>query len=109
MVPEAFQKKLEPMLSHAASFMVVIPVKTFEEVVSRAGISPKVYRVLTDNASNVRKAFESLPGFDIEKDSDEDDQLEVSEDDVDVQLDKIEIPRGCLVLLILYSSPSTMD
>ena len=68
----------------------------FEEVVSRAGISLKVYRVVTDNASNVRKAFESLPGFDIEKDSDdEDDQMEESEDsDVDVmQLDQIEIPQ----------------
>ena len=65
----------------------------FEEVVSRAGISLKVYRVVTDNASNVRKAFESLPGFDIEKDSDdEDDQMEESEDsDVDVmQLDSSE-------------------
>lgn len=68
----------------------------FKEVVSCAGISPKVYRVVTDNASNVRKALESLPGFDIEKDSDdEDDEMEVSEDnDVDVmQLDEIEIPQ----------------
>ena len=46
---------------------------------SHAGISLKVYRVVTDNASNVQKAFECLPGFDIEKDSDnEDDQKEKS-------------------------------
>ena len=75
----------------------------FEEVVSRIGISLKLYRVVTDNASNVRKAFsESLPGFMVEQGDDEDDdddddneQTTESEDgDLDdVELDEIQIPQ----------------
>ena len=45
----------------------------FEKVVSCTAISSKVYKVVTDNASNVQKAFSgssgSIPGFEIEQDS----------------------------------------
>ena len=45
----------------------------FEEVVSCTAISSNVYKVVTDNASNVQKAFSgnsgSIPGFEIEQDS----------------------------------------
>ena len=70
----------------------------FKEVVSRTVISLKVYKVVTDNASNVRKAFENLPGFDVEEDTDNgDDKTEdvgSQDSEVDiVQLDEIEIPQ----------------
>ena len=80
----------------------------FEEVISRTDISLKVYRVVTDNASNVKKAFSgSLPGFGDERDSDTDDDDQDDNDDdeqttdsdkddddnPDVRLDEIEIPQ----------------
>ena len=79
----------------------------FEEVISRTDISLKVYRVVTDNASNVKKAFSgSLPGFGVEQDSDTDDDDQDDDDDEqttdsdndddnnpDVRLDEIEIPQ----------------
>jgi len=67
----------------------------FEEVVSNTGVSLKVYRVVTDNASNVKKAFmEGLPGFEMMDDDDDDHDEELTTGIEDhVQLDEIEIPQ----------------
>ena len=48
----------------------------FEEVVSRTGISPKVFRVVTDNASKLMCVKLSLPGFETEQHTGEDDDQE---------------------------------
>ena len=87
----------------------------FEEVVIHIGISPKVYRVVTDNAYNVKKAFPgSLPRFELEHDQDSEDNQGVEEDYVDeqttklehadVQLEDIEIPLRVSCLKIVYNS-----
>ena len=58
-------------LSHVASFMITTAeniLPEFKEVLSRTGITLHLYKVVTHNASNVRKAFsESLPGLVVEQ------------------------------------------
>ena len=79
----------------------------FEEVVSRAGISPKVYRVVTDNASNISKVSQGLTLKRI--------QMmrmikwKYQKTMMLMSCSLMRFLRGCLVLLIHYSSPSTMD
>ena len=48
----------------------------YDEITSEYGIATKVKHIVTDNASNVRKAFLTLPGFekDLREDIDEDDE-----------------------------------
>ena len=79
-------------------------VSEFEEIVTRHKISDKLYKVVTDNASNVKKAFPdtvSMPSFEIEAESEESEQEDEgteetdSSDDEDeaVELEKINIPQ----------------
>ena len=54
----------------------------YEEVISNFNIVGKVTTVVTDNASNVVKAFH-LPGFDNTADDDDDEASSSNEDDDD--------------------------
>ena len=52
-------------------------ISEFEEVVTHYKISDKVFRVVTDNGSNVKKAFLetiNLPEFMVEGDSEDEDR-----------------------------------
>ena len=57
----------------------------YDEVTSNFGISDKVKHIVTDSASNVKKAFLTLSGFedDVEQRSDSEDQIDDVNDDDD--------------------------
>ena len=72
----------------------------YNEIISEYDIADKVKHIITDNASNVKKAFISLPGF--EQDDNEDDDVEDTEADYEIveiesnDLSEIETERhGC--------------
>ena len=48
----------------------------YDEIVSDFCVSEKVKHVITDSAANIKKAFTSLPGFEVESDSDNVDEDE---------------------------------
>ena len=74
----------------------------FEEIAGDFQIKPKIFKAITDNASNMKKAFQpiSLPGFvladDESEDEDDDNESlgisieECEEQDQDLQLDNLE-------------------
>ncbi len=75
-------------------------VAWYNEIISEYDIADKVKHIITDNASNVKKAFISLPGF--EQDDNEDDDVEDTEADYEIveiepnDLSEIETERhGC--------------
>ena len=79
-------------------------VSEFEEIITRHKLSDKLYKVVTDNASNVKKAFAdtvSVPSFEVEVESEESEQededseeTDDSDDEVEViELEKINIPQ----------------
>ena len=57
----------------------------YDEITSNFGISDKVKDIFTDSASNVKKAFLTLPGFenDVEQRSDSEDQIDDVNDNDD--------------------------
>jgi hypothetical protein len=67
----------------------------FEEVITHFGISDKVYRVVTDNASNMKKAFDDtviLPHFEFESEMDSVDENEADDDSDCGDLDRSSDP-----------------
>ena len=82
-------------------------VSELEEIVTRLKISDKVYRVVTDNASNVKKAFAdkvSMPSVEVEAESEESEQEDEDIEETDgsdaeveaVELEKINILQRVL-------------
>lgn len=79
-------------------------VSEFEEIVTCLKISDKVYKVVTDNASNVKKAFAdtvSMPSFEVEAESEESEQEDEDIEETDgsdaeveaIELEKMTIPQ----------------
>ena len=79
-------------------------VSEFEEIVTRLKISDKVYKVVIDNASNVKKAFAdivSMPSFEVEAESEESEQEDEDIEETDgsdaeveaIELEKMNIPQ----------------
>lgn len=63
----------------------------FDRIASTFNITDKIFQVVTDNASNMRKAFPTLPGFELE-DIDSDSESESSRaEEVDEDNDVVDL------------------
>ena len=74
----------------------------YEELVDEYNIRDKLFKIVTDNASNMKKAFKvSLPGFTLQSDeegSDNDEDEEMSEGELpeeDIQLETLPQRISC--------------
>lgn len=65
-------------------------VSWYDEITSEYDITDKIKHIVTDNASNVKKAFLTLPGFEQEQASDNEDNVPAYDETEDYEVVEIE-------------------